>query len=99
MEPMHPALREEIKRAHPGLTDADIDRYETLTSLRFSFDPDREQDEIRRIDAERLQLVRTKMPRIGDIENAFVARRRDAATRTKPAPRIETIRQPDKPPR
>ena len=99
MEPIHPALREELKRAHPGLTDADIDQYEALTSLRFTFDPDTQQDEIRRIDAERLQLVRVKMPRLGDLENAFVAKRREAGRRIKPAPRIDTIRPGDEPER
>jgi hypothetical protein len=94
MEPLHPALREELKRAHPGLTDADIDQYEELTSLRFTLNPDA-RDEIRRLDAARMQLVRTKMPRLGDIENAFVARARAASTRIKAAPRIETIRPPD----
>jgi hypothetical protein len=95
MEPIHPALREELKRAHPGLTDADIDRYEELTSLRFTLDPDAAREEIRQLDAERMQIVRAKMPQLGELENAFIARARAAATRVKPAPRIETIRSPD----
>ena len=92
MEPIHPSLREELKRAHPGLTDADIDRYEELTSLRFTLDPDAGRDDIRSIDAERMQIVRAKMPRLGELENAFTARARAAAARVKPAPRIDTIR-------
>jgi hypothetical protein len=97
MEPIHPALREELKRAHPGLTDADIDRYEELTSLRFTLDPVGSVEEIRRLDVERMAIVRAKMPRLGELENAFFARSR-AAPRVKPAPRIEIIR-PDEPDR
>ena len=89
MEPIHPVLREELKRAHPGLTDADIDRYQELTSLRFTFDPTTEENEIRRIDAERDRLVRTKMPRLADLENAFAARAAQSGRRLKPPPRIE----------
>jgi len=99
MEPIHPSLREELKRAHPGLTDADIDQYEALTSLRFTFDPATQQDEIRRIDEQRLQLVRAKMPHLGELENAFVARRREAARRIKPAPRIEPTGSSNEPKR
>jgi hypothetical protein len=76
MQPTHPTVREELKRAHPGLTDADIDRYDALTSRRVTLDPSRSAAEIRTIDAERDELLRTKMPRLGQIENAFFARMR-----------------------
>jgi hypothetical protein len=98
MEPLHPGLREELKRTYPDLTDADLDRYELLTSTRFRLNPDTESAEIRRIDAERLELIRVKMPRLGELENAFVARARSEARRVKPPPRIET-KGPDKPAR
>ena len=45
-----------------------------------------------------MEIVRAKMPRLGELENAFFARARAAAPRVKPAPRIETIR-PDEPER
>jgi hypothetical protein len=98
MEPLHPTLREELKRTYPGLTDADLDRYEQLTSLRFRIDPDASPEEIRRVDAERMQLIRAKMPRLGELENAFFARARVQQRRAKPAPRIETT-GPDEPER
>ena len=82
MEPIHPALREELKRVYPRLTDADIDRYEELLSLRFTLDPEADADRVER-------LVRTAMPRLGELENAFFARGRIAGARIKPQPRIE----------
>lgn len=89
MEPIHPSLREELKRVHPGLTDADIDRYEELTSLRSTLDPATSEEQIRQIDAQRARLVRERMPRLADLENAFFARLRQAGRRAKPPPRIE----------
>ena len=65
MEALHPKLRKELKRVYPQLTDADIDRYEELTSLRFTFNPATAAGKIREIDAERNRLVR-KMPRLGN---------------------------------
>ena len=37
MQPIHPDVRESL-RLYPGLTDADIDRYEALTSQRSILD-------------------------------------------------------------
>ena len=89
MEPIHPALRKELKRVYPRLTDADIDRYEELTSLRFTLDPAVAAGQIREIDLERDRLVRTAMPRLGELENAFFARNRQTKPRVKIPPRIE----------
>ena len=63
MEPLHPEIREALKLAHPGLTDADIDRHEALLSLRMQHDPATDAERIGAIDAERLELVRRLMPR------------------------------------
>ena len=49
MEPIHPKLRKELKRIHSRLTDADIDRYEELTSLRFTLNPITASGQIREI--------------------------------------------------
>lgn len=95
MEPIHPKLRKELKRVYPQLTDADIDRYEELTSLRFTLNPATEAGKIREIDAERDRLVRAAMPRLGELENAFFARARQASPRIKALPRIE-IKTSDK---
>jgi hypothetical protein len=89
MEPIHPFLRDELKRAHPGLTDRDIDEYEELTSRRFTLDPSTSAQAIREIDAQRERLVRSKMPRLGELENAFFARSREATRRVKKPPQIE----------
>jgi hypothetical protein len=89
MEPIHPLLRDELKRVHPGLTDADIDRYEELTSLRFTLDPTASAEEIRDIDVQRARLVQTKMPRLAELENAFAARAAQTSRRVKTPPRIE----------
>lgn len=97
MQPIHPKLRKELKHVYPQLTDADIDRYDELTSLRFTFNPATAAGKIREIDAERSRLVR-KMPRLGELENAFFARARQASVRSKAPPRIE-IKTNDEPAR
>ena len=89
MKPIHPTVREELKRAHPGLTDADIDRYQELTSLRFTLHPATSPEAIRAIDAERDRLLRTKMPQLGVIENAFFMRTYEATRPMTTPPRIE----------
>jgi hypothetical protein len=99
MEPVHPMLREELKRAHPGLADDDIDRYQELTARRFAFDPDRDREEIRRIDVQREALIRERMPRFADVEQAFVARQREASRRERTPPRIELCGRGDTQPR
>jgi hypothetical protein len=98
MQPIHPEVREELKRLYPGLTDADIDRYDALTSRRFMLDPERSAGEIRRIDAERMEIVRGKMPELGAIENAFIIRRSEAAKRAETPPTIELPGRPRKAP-
>ncbi|OMC51921.1 hypothetical protein A5742_17435 [Mycolicibacterium fortuitum] len=88
MEPIRPEVRRELMRANPELTDSDIDRYERLTSRRFMLDPDADREEIRRIDEERERLVRARMPRLAEIENAFNART-PSVERTSPRVEVE----------
>jgi hypothetical protein len=95
MEPLQPAVREELKRVHPDLTDADIDQYERLTSLRFTFDPAASPEEIKAIDIRREQLIREKMPRFADVVNVVSARAREQNPRIKNPPRIELRRGTD----
>lgn len=71
MEPRHPKLRDALKQAHPGLTDADIDRVEALIARRFEIDPEKDLEEIKRLDAERADLIRQKMPRYKEVTQAF----------------------------
>jgi hypothetical protein len=74
MEPLRPELREELKDAHEGLQDADIDRLEELIALRFMLDPQREASELRAVDQEREQLLRERMPHFQEIYGRFRAR-------------------------
>lgn len=76
MEPLDPGLREALKEAHPGLTDRDIDRVETLLALRAQYDPETDADEIRRLDEERAELINRLMPHYIEIARAFRAKRR-----------------------
>jgi hypothetical protein len=63
MEPLKPAVREALKRAHPGLTDETIDRVEELLAQRFLVDPDVDPLRIQELDRQRAELVRREMPR------------------------------------
>jgi hypothetical protein len=80
MEPLHPDLRAALKRAHPGLTDEEIDRSEELLNERMNTDPDRDPGRIERLDTERTELIRTAMPRYAEVVQVFQAER-DAAQR------------------
>jgi len=79
MEPLHPELRADLKRAHPGLDDGTIDEYENLTSLRLGLDPERDKARVAEIDATRQRLLKTHMPHYIKVREAFLARRRAAA--------------------
>jgi hypothetical protein len=94
MEPLKPEVREELKRVHRGLTDDDIDRYEELTSLRFTLDPAEAPERIRDIDAERGAIVRERMPRFAEVENAILTRAARASREAKPEPEVR-FRGPD----
>lgn len=67
MEPLSPRFRQALKEVHPGLTDAEIDRYEELVVARFQIDPDREPERLSEIDRQREELLRTRMPRYREV--------------------------------
>jgi len=90
MEPLHPKLREALKRAHPDLTDEDIDRFEELQALRFEFDPIKDADKIRELDLERAELIRRTMPRYKEVARAFAAQ--VAAPKPRRVPKVEIKR-------
>lgn len=95
VEPLRPELREELKEAHEGLEDADIDRLEELIALRFTLDPQREAGELRAVDEERDRLVRERLPRFEEVYQRFRARQlSDQPFELGPDVRIET-RRPD----
>lgn len=75
VEPLHPELREELKAAHEGLRDSDIDRLEELIAVRFTLDPERDAEQLRAVDRERILLLQEKMPRFEDVYQRFRARK------------------------
>ncbi len=75
MEPLEPEFRAALKRAHPGLEDSDIDRYEELTAQRFLIDPDTAPERLRELDQERARLLRERMPRYRDVWQRYDATR------------------------
>ena len=87
MVPLHPEMREALKKAHPGLTDAEIDRVETLLVHRVSLDAERQANEIGRVNAELAGLIRQRMPHYQEVARAFAETRRTPERR--PAVRIE----------
>jgi hypothetical protein len=96
MEPLHPDVRAELKRAHPGLDDATIDEYERLTQQRMTLDPARERSRIAELDARRMHLVTTRMPQLASVQSASTARRVAEAAASRPLPSV-TVRTLDRP--
>lgn len=98
VEPLRPELREELKDAHEGLQDADIDRLEELIALRFTLDPQREAGELRAVDREREVLLRERMPQFEEIYQRFRARQiQDDQTKRGPDVQIESRRRGPEP--
>ena len=77
MEPLSPAFRESLKRAHPDLQDRDIDEFEELTVRRAMTPPDEESDAIRELDSSIDQMLLEKMPRFQDVAREHAARLRE----------------------
>lgn len=94
MEPLHPDLREALKRAHPGLTDEDIDRFEELLARVLSYDPTTEADVIARLAGERDDMLRRLMPHYAEVAQAFAAQRRPRAGPDRPGVRTR-IKPPE----
>ncbi len=76
MEPLHPDVRAELKKAYPRLDDGVLDEYERLTNLRMTLDPDQSRGLREEIDAKRRRLIAEHMPTLGAIEIMVSARRR-----------------------
>ena len=90
MEPLHPKLREALKQAHPGLTDDDIDQHEELLVHRMQLDPEKDRDKIQRLDLERAELIRQKMPHYEEIARVFTAKA--VRPKAKQAPKVKIKR-------
>ena len=95
LEPLHPELRTALKKAHPGLTDKDIDRAEELLAQRMLYDPEKESLQIAQLDRERMELIERKMPRYAEITQAFGARMVKPRRRPDLKARV-TIKKPKK---
>lgn len=92
MEPLHPDLRQALKRAHPGLTDDDIDRFEELLARVLSYDPTTEADAIARVSRERDEMLARMMPHYAEVAQAFAAERRPRERAERP--RVQTRIKP-----
>ena len=73
MEPLSPKMRVALKQVHPGLTDAEIDRYEALLSERMQCDPETEVKRIADLDNERVTLLKDRMPQFNDVVRQIAA--------------------------
>jgi hypothetical protein len=87
VEPLHPAERDALKRAHPGLVDRDIDRSEELLARIRSLDPEQDRAELERLEAELNVLLRERMPRYRVVLARIAT---DLIDRQRPAPRVVT---------
>ena len=84
MEPLSPEMRKALKRAHPDLTDAELDRYEELLSERMDCDPETEANRIAELDQERMALLKERMPRYNDVARQVASERPPRKPRPKP---------------
>jgi hypothetical protein len=88
VEPLHPELREALKRANAELTDADINRVEELVALRSMLDPERDAEQLQSLETELEQLLREKMPRFQEAAQAFKALRSMQVRSTSAEPKF-----------
>jgi hypothetical protein len=75
VEPLDPDLRRELKRAHPGLQDIDIDALEKLIAKRFRLDPQRDVEALRAIEREKDALLKRAMPHYHEVVQRVQAER------------------------
>ena len=93
MEPLHPKLKDALKRAHPGLTDEDIDRSEGLLVRQLEFDPDKDADKIKQIDREWAALIQRRMPLYQAVVQSFKAESTRPKRRSTPKVKIKRQRR------
>jgi hypothetical protein len=93
MQPFEPELREALKKAHPGLTDADIEAVEAMLSRRQDIDRKRRPEEARRLDLEWQALTAQKVPKLREVMRAF-DRQQIRQQQPRPKPAVEIKRKP-----
>ena len=92
MEPFEPELKEALKRAHPGLTDADLEEIEAALSDRQNLDRRRRPEEAERAERRWRDVVQ-KVPRLKDVMLEF-DRRQLQAQPPRPRPTVEIRPKP-----
>jgi len=98
MEPFEPELKNALKKAHPGLTDADISAVESMLNRRQDIDRKRRPAEAKAYEVEWRALVAQKVPKLREVMLAFDRQQRSKETvQRKPAPRIELKRKRSRP--
>jgi hypothetical protein len=84
-----PRLRSALKRAHPGLTDANLDRFEVLRALPSTFHPFRDAQRLEQLPEKSLAFLRERMPRFADVIAQEQQRPlRDTPRPSRPAPTV-----------
>ena len=94
MEPLHPADREALKRAHPGLTDADIDRAEELIAEVELLGDLGRTEEAEEVSGALSEFVRQRMPRYNEVVQDASASRRGEVARRRLPPRVIKKKRP-----
>ena len=99
MRPLSKSARDALKRDNPGLTDAMIDRAEALLCLRTQLDPSRHTKQMKALDQQRLDLIKSAMPRYTETLREW--RANDLAERRRSDPVTKAVvtvkRRPKKP--
>jgi hypothetical protein len=83
VEPLDPDLRRELKRAHPGLQDSEIDAFEGLIAKRFRLDPQRDEEALQAIEREMDALQKRAMPHYHEVVQRVQAEREREAPRRR----------------
>jgi hypothetical protein len=91
VQPLRPEVRAALKRVHPGLTDATIDRMHALLVLRSQLDPRRYGDQIEALDRERVAIMDAQIPRYAEVVQAL---RRSRDPDVTAAARITRVARP-----
>jgi hypothetical protein len=94
MEPLHPEARAALKKAHPGLTDPDIDYYESLVSARFNVDPSAHPERLAEIDRQRLEFLKRSMPHFEAVVRQVAAERKTPIRKPQARIDIDTGKSP-----
>lgn len=95
MEPLHPQDRQALKRAHPGLTDEEIDRTEELIARIDELGQIGRSDEAEELRGTLAEHVRQHIPRYREVMRDVAASRVDEARRQRPKPRVFHKKLPD----